>query len=91
MNTIAERYLRFARHEAAQRSPLYESLARHVAVSPDALAFLDRLPRAWQQPNLLFAAVRHVAGTPATIADFDAALLNNAHAIAEIMLRCTAT
>jgi hypothetical protein len=53
MESIAARYIRFARAEAAGRSARYETLARHVAESPDTLAFLERLPRDRQQPNLL--------------------------------------
>ncbi len=86
---IAERYARFARVEARGRSPLYETLAKHVASSPDALSFLDRFPRDRQQPNLLFAATRLVAGTPASTREFDRSLRDNADAIAEIMLSRT--
>lgn len=86
MAAIAERYQRFARAEAAGHSALYETLAMHVAQSPDTLAFLERLPPARQQPNLLFAALRLVAGTPASTADFDHAIDQHASAIAEVML-----
>lgn len=89
MNAIAERYLRFARTEAAGRSPLYETLAGHVATSPQALAFLERLPGNRQQPNLLFAALRLIAGTPESTAAFDDALDRHADAIAGVMLRRT--
>lgn len=82
---IATRYLRFARTEARGRSRLYETLARHVAHAPHVLTFLDRLPVDRQQPNLLFAAVRLVAGTPASPAEFDAAIADQAEAITEIM------
>jgi hypothetical protein len=89
MNAIAERYRRFARAEAAGRSALYEAFARHVAESPDALAFLDRLPPDRQQPNLFFAALRHVAGTPASIPEFDDAISEHAGDIASVMLTRT--
>ncbi len=89
MSAIAQRYQRFAHAEAAGRSALYETLALHVAQSPDALAFLERLPPSRQQPNLLFAALRLVAGTPASTADFDHAIDQHASAIAEVMLTRT--
>lgn len=89
MNIIAERYRRFARTEAAGRSALYETLANHVAGSSAALAFLDRLPQDRQQPNLLFAALRIVAGTPASVAEFDDALNEHHVAITEVMLKRT--
>lgn len=89
MSTIAERYRRFALTEAAGRSALYEMLAKHVAASPATLAFLDRLPRDRQQPNLLFAALRLVAGTPASAAEFDNAINEHSEAISEVMLTRT--
>ncbi|MCX8996728.1 DUF2332 domain-containing protein [Rhizobiaceae bacterium BDR2-2] len=89
MNSIAERYRRFARVEAAGRSPLYETLAKHVAGTQHALTFLSRLPRDRQQPNLLFAALRHVCGTPMSITEFDEALGEHAQAIAEVMVTRT--
>ncbi len=61
---IAARYLRFAEREADGHSPLYAALARGVASDAGALGFLATLPADRQQPNLLFAAIRHVCGTP---------------------------
>lgn len=61
----AENYLRFARQEAAGRSPDYEQLAHAVAGDALVLAFLDRLPVPKRQPNLLFAASRFLLGSPA--------------------------
>src|SRR5258708_548002 len=86
---IAEHYKRFARIEAKNNSPLYEKLANHVSESAEALGFLGRLPRERQQPNLLFAAARLVAGTPTLTRDFDTALRENADAIAEVRLTRT--
>lgn len=89
MTAIAERYYRFARTEAAGRSALYETFAKHVAGSSEVVAFLEHLPQDRQQPNLLFAALRHVAGTPASVAEFDDAVRDNADAIMSVMLKRT--
>ena len=61
---LAARYRRFAEVEAHGRSPLYEALALGVAADAFALEFLATLPDEKRQPNLLFAALRHVGGTP---------------------------
>ena len=84
-DNIAERYARFARVEARGRSPLYEALAEHVAAAPDIRRFLMGLPRDRQQPNLLFAATRFVAGTPLSAEDFERRLRDNADAFADAM------
>ncbi len=60
----AEDYRRFARYEAAGRSPLYERLANAVADDDLVLAFLDGLPAPKRQPNLVFAAARYILGVP---------------------------
>ncbi len=59
---IGTAYRRFADEEARGRSPLYEALARGVAENASLLKLLAGMPLAKRQPNLLFAAVRHVAG-----------------------------
>jgi hypothetical protein len=61
--TTVENYRRFAEHEAAGRSPAYETLALAVASDPDVLGFLGTLPADKRQPNLLFAAARHMLRT----------------------------
>lgn len=61
-----ELYARFAAREATPESPLYAHLAAGVAGDSEVVALLDQLPRPKRQPNLLFAAVRYVYGTPAT-------------------------
>lgn len=61
---LRRRYLDFAEHEAKGVSPLYEELARAVAGSEALLRFVASLPEPKQQPNLVFAAVRHLYGTP---------------------------
>ncbi|WP_191083014.1 DUF2332 domain-containing protein [Roseococcus microcysteis] len=75
MSGTAARYRRFATDEAAGRSPLYEALALGVAGDADILAFLDALPEPRRQPNLLFAAFRHLHGVPTGFDAFRAALL----------------
>lgn len=89
MGSVAERYQRFARVEAKGRSPVYEAFAMQVAQSPDIIRFLERLPLDRQQPNLLFAAIRLVAGIPPSTQELNAALREHADAIAEVMLTRT--
>jgi hypothetical protein len=60
----AENYRRFAAHEAAGRSSAYERLAYAVAEDGLVLSFLERLPVAKRQPNLLFGAARYLLGSP---------------------------
>lgn len=51
-------YERFARQEAAGRSPLYVAWAEGVAADDEVLALLGELPPEKRQPNLLFACAR---------------------------------
>jgi hypothetical protein len=60
--TTAANYRRFARAEAATRSPAYEQLAVFVAGNEVLLDFLTGLPFEKRQPNLLFAAARYLLG-----------------------------
>ena len=62
---VTENYRRFAQHEAAGKSPLYEELAYAVAADPVVVSFLEGLPEEKRQPNLLFAAARFLLGVPA--------------------------
>jgi hypothetical protein len=84
---LAARYRRFAEAEAHGHSPLYEALALGVAEDADVLAFLSGMPAGKQQPNLLFAALRHMTGTPADFPSFRAALLAQQDAVRSVMLR----
>jgi hypothetical protein len=84
--TVADRYIRFAEQEARGRSALYETFARAVAASAQAMAFLRTLPAEKQQPNLLLAAVRQVCGVAADGPDFLRRLLANADAVRAVML-----
>jgi hypothetical protein len=83
---LAARYRRFAEIEAHGHSPLYEGLALGVAGDADVLAFLSGLPPDKQQPNLLFAAVRHVAGIQADVPSFRSALLAQPDRVRAVML-----
>jgi hypothetical protein len=84
--TTAEQYRSFASMEAHGRSPLYEELAYGVAGDRDLIEMLSQLPPAKRQPNLLFAAARHVAGTPAGYPQFRQFVLDNRQAIVATML-----
>ena len=64
--STADRYLAFAA-EARGRSPEYEELATAVADDGLILGFLDALPTAKRQPNLLFAAAYYLLGAPADL------------------------
>ena len=84
-NEIAEGYRGFAAFEARGASPLYEALALHVAESKSAQDFLLALSPDKRQPNLFFAAVRHVAGTPDCPAHFDEIIHHHGDEIADVM------
>jgi hypothetical protein len=83
---IARLYLRFADEEAHGRSPLYEEFARHVAGDPGLHEFLLTLPREKRQPNLLFAALRHVAGTASGWGEFRNGVMANRDRVRDVML-----
>ncbi len=65
--STAANYRRFAGRETIGRAPAYAVLAEAVAADEQILAFLSALPVAKRQPNLLFAAARHLLGTPTDI------------------------
>jgi hypothetical protein len=97
---LRARYLHFAEHEARGVSPLYEDLARAVAGSgsrsepgsESLLRFIASLPGAKGQPNLVFAAVRHLYGTPADAWHFAQLVEQHAEPIrALILARSTQT
>jgi hypothetical protein len=83
---LSTRYIRFADEEVRGRSPLYEALARGVAANQDVIRFLMALPPEKQQPNLLFASVRHLFGIPADWRHFLESLLINLDAVRSVML-----
>ncbi len=83
---LAAGYWNFAEHEARGRSPLYAELAAGVAEDGELLAWLDRLPTGKRQPNLVFAAVRAVAGTPDGWDAFRAVLAERRDEVEALML-----
>ncbi len=80
------KYLRFAENEAKDVSPLYQELAQAVADSATMLRFIASLPTPKQQPNLVFAAVRRLFGTPADAQQFAQVIVRHQHAIRELIL-----
>jgi hypothetical protein len=83
--STAENYRAFAR-EARGRSPGYERLATEAAADASLLAFLDSLPRARQQPNLLFAAACYLLGEPADVAALRALVADRDTELRAVML-----
>jgi hypothetical protein len=89
---IATGYRRFAEVEAAEASPPYAQLAIAVADDADVLDFLAALPTGKRQPNLLFAAVRFLAGLPAGPEDLRRVVLEDGDRLRATMLaRATQT
>jgi hypothetical protein len=86
LEDLAAGYRNFATNEAAGRSPLYAELAAGVTEDRGILAWLSGLPQGKRQPNLLFAAVRALTGTPSGWPEFRAALLANRDAVEALVL-----
>jgi hypothetical protein len=85
-STTAAEYRHFAAMEARGRSPIYERLANGVAGDPELLDRLGGLPPAKRQPNLLFAAARHVGATVARYSGFRRFVLDHWDGVAATML-----
>jgi hypothetical protein len=83
---VRRRYVEWANNEAHGVSPLYEALARGVAESDALLAFVASLPGPKQQPNLLFAAVRHLYGTPADARRLEDLVVRHPDAVRDVIL-----
>lgn len=83
---LSAAYRRFADDEAHGKSPLYEEFARGVAADDDVLDLLMTLPRQKRQPNLLFAAARHLCGTPENWDGFRQCVVQNREALRTVML-----
>ena len=86
---IRARYRTFAETEARGRSSLYEELAMAIADSDAVVAFLVSLPDSRRQPNLLLAALRHVAGLPADGAHVEMIVGERADEVRAVMLART--
>ncbi len=82
---ISARYVKFAEREAHGKSSLYEDLAKRIAGDPLILAILSELPSEKQQPNLLFAAVKYLHGTPPGWDEFRTLIQERSDQIAAIM------
>jgi hypothetical protein len=82
---LAAGYREFAAREAG-RSPLYAEWAAGVAGDEEILGWLAGLPRGKRQPNLLFASVRLLAGTPADFAAFRDVLRQRRPAVEAVVL-----
>lgn len=83
---IRKRYRRFAEFEAKGVSPIYEQLAHAVCSENALIEFVSSLPKEKQQPNLFFAAARHLYGTPDDAKHFAALVAENAEAIRRVIL-----
>ena len=83
--SIAANYRRFARLEAAGRSPAYQRLAEFVATRDVLLGFLAGMPADKRQPNLLFAAARHLLGVPAEAETLVELVADHSTVLAEVM------
>jgi len=83
---LSAAYRRFAEDEAHGKSPLYEELARGVAADDEILDLLLSLPRLKRQPNLMFAAARHLLGTPDGWIRFRRGVMQRKDALCALML-----
>jgi uncharacterized protein DUF2332 len=84
--TIADAYLEFGSREARGNSPTYDKLCTAIAADDDLLELLASLPRAKQQPNLLFGVVRFLGG-PVTVPAFHDFVVDNWAAVSSEVLR----
>ncbi|WP_422367760.1 DUF2332 domain-containing protein [Pelagibius sp.] len=66
LEELSQSYRRFAQAEAHGVSAVYEDLALFIGDSPELLGFIATFPDERRQPNLFLAAVRHLAGVPAS-------------------------
>jgi hypothetical protein len=88
----ADCYRGFADREAWDVSQLYEEFALGVAKDADVLAFLDSLPEAKRQPNLLFGAVKYLTGVMSDYGAFHAFVVGHQDDLRDLMsVRTTQT
>src|SRR5262245_25461834 len=86
IEAVSAAYRRFADVEVRGRSPLYEAFARAIAGDIELLERVAELPPHKRQPNLLLAAVRHVAGLAPDPAAFRRTALERWSDVRPIML-----
>jgi hypothetical protein len=88
----ADCYRGFADREARDVSPLYEEFALGAAKDADVLAFLNSLPEAKRQPNLLFGAVKYLTGVMPDYGAFHAFVVGHQDDLRDLMsVRSTQT
>lgn len=85
-NRICQTYAQFAEHQARGNSPLYEALALSVCSDESLINFIAELPIEKQQPNLVFAAVRHLYGTPRNAQHFSELIAHKPQPIRTLIL-----
>lgn len=83
---VRKQYRRFANVEAKGVSTLYEELALAVCSDDSLIDFIAALPRINQQPNLVFAAVRYLYGTPKNARDFKSFIAKHPEPIRQLIL-----
>jgi hypothetical protein len=83
---IAKEFRGFVAAAEAAPSPLYAELSAAVAADDEILDFLLELPRAKQQPMLLFGAVAFLDGPPAGPDQLHARIRDDGQRIRETML-----
>jgi hypothetical protein len=81
----AEWYRGFADREARGVAPLYQKFAVGVAQDDDILDFLATLPWAKRQPNLLFGAVKYLAGVLPDYGTFRAFVVGHKDDLRDLM------
>lgn len=80
-DAVQLRYERFAREEAPGRSALYEEWAAGIAVDPEVLQILARIPETRRQPPLVFAVTRLLGAAQDGYPAWRRFLLENADAV----------
>lgn len=80
---VAERYARFARHEAGNRSALYAEWAAGVAGDRAVCDVLARIPASHRQPPLVFAVTRLLGSGEPGFARWRRWLLAHADAVVD--------
>lgn len=73
--SLADIYQRFAHREVNDQSPCYREWGDGVAHDPELLGMIDELPGSKRQPQLVFAAARHVGIAPGPFKSFRTELM----------------